>query len=92
MEIISKQRRMRVVYVVIELVSARPPMMNIPEGLWQSLKRKSVISQSPFSPGSNVVMVMYKQDGLTYSGAVHLEELPDNVREVIESGQTWKEK
>lgn len=91
MKLISKQQRMRYVYISIELISAIPPMMNIPEGLWQSLKRKSVISGKTFPHGSNIVMIMYREGGHRLSGAVHLEELPDNVREVIESGQTWKE-
>jgi hypothetical protein len=92
MKVSSHQMRPRKVTVEFEIISAGRLMRNIPEGLWQQLKRKSVLTRKPFPPGSNAVMVMYRDDsGEQRSGAVHLEELPDAIRSVVESGKTWEE-
>lgn len=90
MNITTKQKRLRTVEVPITLISAGHLMRDIPAGLWQSLKRKSAISGKPFPPGSNVVMVMYQMDGQQMSGGVHLEELPAEIRTVVEAGELWQ--
>ena len=90
-KLLAKQMRLRTVEVSLDLISAGHLMLNIPAGLWQSLKRKSALSSKPFPPGSNVVMVMYEMDGQRMSGAVHLEELPADVRTVVEAGELWQD-
>jgi hypothetical protein len=86
----AKRQRLRTIEMPLTLLSAGHLMRNIPNGLWQSLKRTSAISGKKFPVGSNVVMVMYELDGAQQSGAVHLEELPDDVRAVVEAGEFWK--
>lgn len=85
-----KRKRHRTVELSLTLLSAGNLMRCIPDGLWQSLNRRSAISNDPFPVGSNVVMVMYELEGKRLSGAVHLEELPDDVRAGVEAGGFWK--
>lgn len=47
-------------------------------------------SMSPV--GSSIVMIMYREGDLVYSGGCHLDELPAEVQAVVVDGKTWKEK
>ena len=89
----TRQKRLRMVDIEINIISARYVSESVPEGLWQTLKRKSEISGKPFPVGSKIVMVMYVQEGKQCSGAVHWDELPSDVQASLKTvGDCWQEK
>ncbi len=93
MKVKAKQMRQRKVELEFELISAGHLMQNIPSGLWQSLNKKSVLSGEKFPPGSNIAMVMYRDEhGNQCSGAVHLHELPPVIHDVVAGGALWTSK
>lgn len=90
MKVLAKRMVRRTVDVEIEIISARVVTKHCPEGLWQSLKRKSAISGKPFPEGSYVVAVMYIDDGEQQSGSVRCDELPDDIQAAIDATGIWK--
>lgn len=91
--LIAKKVATVLVDMPITLVAARLVSMSIGDGLWKKLLRTSVFSGKPFPVGSVVVAVMCRDEkGGQFSGACHADELPAEVRNVIDVGATWKEK
>lgn len=90
MKVTASRMVRRKVDVVIDIISARVVTRHCPEGLWQSLRRKSEISGKGFPEGSFIVAVMFFENEQQQSGAVHFDELPEEIQAVVDAEGIWK--